>query len=103
MLCRQTYRMIHNDNLCWTLDTIHAFEPTCPSFLIHPNKHDMSCLLHWCILSGTSPTPLGGEAANRLDNPIALDARASNRNQDNEWLALCVHHLLERSLAEFHG
>lgn len=101
--CRQTYRMVYNDNLSWTFDTIHAFEPARPSFLIHPSKHDLSCSMRRCVLCGTGSTPLGGERVNCLDNPIVLGTGGSDRNQDNERSALCVHHLLERSLADLHG
>src|SRR5258708_13179670 len=94
--------MVYNDNLRRTLNSIHTFEPTRPSSVVHPNKHDLPLSMRWCILSGTSPTPLGGERANRLDNPIALDISGSNRNQDNEWLAFCVHHLLNRPPPNLH-
>jgi hypothetical protein len=59
--------------------------------------------MRWLVLSGTSPTPLTSEPANRLDNSIVLYSGSSNRNQDNQWLALRVHHVPERSLAKLHG
>ena len=103
VLRRQTYRMVYDDNLRWTCNTIHAFEPARPSFLIHPSKHDLSRPVSRCVLCGTSPTPLGGEPANCLDNLIVLDTGRGDRNQDNKRSTLCVHHFLERSLADLHG
>lgn len=56
----------------------------------------------WRVLSAASPTPLTSEPTNRLDNSITLYSGSSNRNQDNQRLALCVHHVLERSLTKLH-
>lgn len=59
--------------------------------------------MRWLVLSGTSPTPLTSEPANRLDNSIMIYSGSSNRNQDNQWLALRVHDVPERSLAKLRG
>lgn len=59
--------------------------------------------MQWCVLRSTGSTPLGGECVNSLDNLIVLDTGGSDRNQDNERFALCVHHVLERSLANLQG
>src|SRR6267142_1092183 len=98
-----TYRMVYDDDLRRILNTIHTLEPARPSFLIHPSKHDLPRPMCWHMMSSTAPTPLTGEPADRLDDLIPLYAGRSNRDQDNQWPPLRIHHVLERFLAQLHG
>src|SRR6266702_1642581 len=98
----QTYRVIRDNNLSRAIDPIHALKPIRPSILIHPGEHDLPRFTGMSrrILVSAFLAPLGREFPDCRDDTITFCTRIGHRNQDNEWLALCVHHFLERSFAE---